>query len=201
MSGMTKLIITALLLSVLSACAIVPQQPSGSDQVRGDYLLELSSWSMNMSLLAKTPQAKYKARLQWQQMPEQYQIRVRDFIGRTIATIQGTPQIVVAKTVKGRRYENVDADLLLAELTGLQVPVNGLQYWLLGLTDPRFEVQAYQTDTQGLPQVIQQMGWTIRYQAYQAVGSVAMPERIKLDQDGVSLQLKISHWQLNDSYE
>ena len=154
-----------------------------------------------MSLLAVTAQEKFKARLQWQHAPDQYTIKMRDFIGRTVAVVEGKSEKVVAKTSTGHRYENIDADHLLAELTGLHVPVNGLKFWLLGLPDPQHSLELYQTGRQGLPQIIKQAGWTIHYQDYENVGLIAMPNSILLDQADINLRLKISRWQLPDSHE
>lgn len=198
---MLRLITAVLVLALLSGCATTPQPSSPPHQARSDYLRAHMTWTVAMSLVAVTPHEKFKARVQWQHMPQHYTIKMRDFIGRTVAVVEGKPDLVVAKTSKGQRYQNVDADHLLAELTGLDLPVNGLKYWLLGLVDPHLSHEVYQTGAQGLPQVIKQAGWTIRYQAYENVGPVAMANTIMLDQDDISLRVKISRWQLPISDE
>ena len=198
---MLRLITALLVLALLGGCATTPPPASPSNQARSAYLLEHMTWTASMSLLAVTPQEKFKARLQWQHSPQHYTIKMRDFIGRTVAVVEGKPDQVVAKTSKGQRYQNIDADHLLAQLTGLDLPVNGLKYWLLGLVDPQLSLDLYQTGPQGLPQVIKQAGWTIHYQAYDKVGPVAMANTIMLDQDDINLRLKISRWQLPASHE
>ena len=199
---MPRLAIILALVALLGACVTPPVKTTEQqNQTRSEYLLQRMTWTAQMSLLAMTPQEKLKARLQWQHSPAQYSIKLRDFIGRTVAIVEGDAHKVTAKTSKGQQYEHIDADHLLAELTGLNLPINGLKYWLQALADPNHQVDRLVMNEQGLPKIIQQAGWTIHYSAYQEIGLVAMASYITLDHDDIHLQLKISQWQLtNDGH-
>ena len=191
-----RLIIIASMALVLSACAALQIQPPQRDIDRSDYLLQRMKWDAHMTVLAMTAQEKLKARLHWQQTEQGFTIKLRDFIGRTVAVVEGDAQGVVARTSKGQRYQGTDADSLLADLTGLKLPINGLKYWLQGLADPDQTLTQRTDDENQLPLMIQQSGWTIHYASYQYDEKVPMAKNITLDHQDIHLQLKIASWSL-----
>ena len=192
-----RLFILPCLIVVLSACVTTPLQPPQQDIDRSEYLLQLVEWDAHMTVVAMTAHEKLKARLHWQQTARGYTIKLRDFIGRTVAIIESDASGVVARTSKGQRYQGTDADALLVNLTGLQLPINGLKYWLQGLADPQQSLEVITESENQLPQMIQQAGWTIHYPSYQYDEKVPMAKNIILDHQDIHLQVKIARWSLN----
>jgi outer membrane lipoprotein LolB len=98
---------------------------------------------------------------------------------------------------KGGSARASTADELLLKATGLQVPVGGLRYWILGLPAPG-GVQQPVHDAQGRLQSLRQNGWNIRYRAYMAddVDGLSLPRKLFLDRDGLRVRLVVERWQL-----
>lgn len=182
---------------VLSACATTQVQPPQQAIDRSEYLMQLTGWDAHMTVVAMTAQEKLKARLHWQQTSQGYTIKLRDFIGRTVAVIESDEFGVVARTSKGQQYQGADADGLLADLTGLKLPINGLKYWLQGLADPQQKLLRITESENQLPQMIEQAGWTIHYASYQYDERVPMAKNINLDHEDIHLQVKIVRWSLD----
>jgi outer membrane lipoprotein LolB len=191
-----RLFTIPLLIIVLSACATTQFQSPQPDIDRGEFLLQLAQWDAHMTVVAMTAQQKLKARLHWRQTPQGYTIKLRDFIGRTVAVIESDASGVMARTSNGQRYQGADADGLLADLTGLKLPINGLKYWLQSLADPQQRLELITESKNQLPQMIQQAGWTIHYGSYQYDEKVPMAKNISLDHEDIHLQVKIARWSL-----
>jgi outer membrane lipoprotein LolB len=85
---------------------------------------------------------------------------------------------------------------LLAQVTGWQLPVTGLRYWIRGLPEP-VAGQAQETrDEAGRLNRLEQSGWTIEYQKYQLVGDILLPAKLQLIHADISVRIVIDQWEL-----
>ncbi len=99
-------------------------------------------------------------------------------LGNTIARVTLSDTDVSLQTVGRPEYRADNVDNLLIQTLGFSVPVEGLQYWLEG--SPIVGVSA-QTTPQSKPyKEIQQNGWLIRYESYDAKG---LPKRIRFERE------------------
>lgn len=183
----------------LNACvSVIPIVPTEDvNQAwkdRASYLNEHESWTAHMSLIGVTEQQKFKTRVVWEQQSDQYQIKLRDFIGRTIAVIDGSATGVVAKTSKGKRYQGSDAEALINELFGIRIPVTGMRYWLQGLPQPNNKVEQLTLTDDGLAENIHQQGWHITYPNYLDNVPYKMPSDVLLAFDELELTVNVSQW-------
>lgn len=188
-----------LLVSSLSACISVTHVPTTEEveqvwDARANYLYQQESWEAHLSLVGITDQQKFKTRVVWNQQSDDYQIKLRDFIGRTIAIIDGSPLEVVAKTSKGQRYQGDDAESLIDELFAINIPVTGMRYWLQGLPVPDVEVDQLLFNDEGLAQTLNQQGWKISYPYYVSNKPYKMPSQVLLEYEDIKLTAKISQW-------
>lgn len=191
-----------LLMSLLSACVSVTQVPPAEDvkqiwDARATYLYQQEDWEAQLSLVGVTDQQKFKTRVVWDQQSDDYQIKLRDFIGRTIAIINGSPSRVVAKTSKGQRYQGDDAETLIDELFAINIPVTGMRFWLQGLPVPNVEVDQLTFNDDGLAQTLNQQGWKISYPYYMSNKPYKMPSQVLLEFEDIKLTVKISQWKLS----
>ena len=191
-----------LLVSLLSACVSVTQVPPAEDvkqiwDARANYLYQQEDWEAQLSLVGVTDQQKFKTRVVWDQQSDDYQIKLRDFIGRTIAIIDGSPSEVVAKTSKGQRYQGDDAETLINELFAINIPVTGMRYWLQGLPVPSVDVDQLKFNDDGLAHTLNQQGWKISYPYYMSNQPYKMPSQVLLEFEDIKLTVKISQWKLS----
>lgn len=191
--------VVLLFVFVLSSCAVITQTVPTEEvnqtwQARTTYLNENKAWTVHMSLSGKTSQKKFSVRLVWGQQADHYQIKLRDFIGRTVAVIDGWPDKVVVNTSKGKKYESNDAESLLLELFDMHIPLKGLSYWLRALPKPESATQALVFNAQGLPENIQQEGWEMSYLDYQSYDACKMPKQMLLSYNDLELSLTLNRW-------
>jgi|TARA_B110000240_G_C13480587_1_gene445103 outer membrane lipoprotein LolB len=189
-----------LLVSVLlSGCTSTLQRPPVEEakqrwDVRTEYLYQQQDWIAQMALVGKRHQQKFKTRVIWKQQSESYQIKLRDFIGRTVAIIDATPSGMVAKTSKGERYQGDDAEALIDELFAINIPVTGMRYWLQGVPMPNEKIDEIVLDDDGLTKSLSQQGWEISYPHYLQNDPYKMPSHVILEFENISLTVKITQW-------
>jgi outer membrane lipoprotein LolB len=77
---------------------------------------------------------------------------------------------------------------------GWDLPLAGLRYWVTGRVDPAAPVQSEERDDQRRLKSLMQNDWRIAYLEY--FGDSALPSRISLAYDRLSLRLIVEHWDL-----
>ena len=189
-----------LLVVLLSACTTTSQPPPPADDAkhlwnaRTNYLYQQQDWTAQITLVGNSHQQKFKTRVIWKQQSDTYQIKLRDFIGRTVAIIDGTPSAVVAKTSKGERYQGDDAEALINELFAINIPVTGMRYWLQGVPLPDETIDHLELDDHGLAKSLHQQGWEISYPYYLHNEPYKMPSQVILEFENIKLTVKITQW-------
>ena len=155
----------------LSACvSVTPTIPvTDTDQAwktHSNSLYQQQQWLAHLTLIGVNQQQKFKVRAIWQQQDDHYTIKLRDFIGRTVAVIEGSPEGVQAKTSKGQSYTGNTAEELIVELFDMQIPVAGMRYWLLGVPKPNVELDRLELNQVGVADLLGQEGWLMSYADY-----------------------------------
>ena len=193
-----------LLLFALSACTTPPQVtslPPATDDLsvwnaHKLYLLAHEQWTAHFSLIGVNSGEKFKTRVVWEQKNDQYEIKLKDFIGRTVAVVNGDSQSVTVKTSKGQRFEGTDANSLVQELFGLEIPVQGMRYWLRAVPRPQQEYELMALNDDGLAQNMMQAGWQLHYEQYDQYEDASLPTRTVLQFSDLTLTVKVSRWEL-----
>lgn len=196
-----KLILLPCLPLFISACVSVSKVPPLGDAqplwvARSEYLYSQNNWRAQMSLLGMDGEQKFKTRADWTQKNDSYQIKLRDFIGRTIAIVDGQPLAVEVKTSKGQHYQGDNAEALINELFAINIPVSGMRYWLQGVPVPEQPVDRVILNAEGLAESISQQGWEITYPHYQFNEPYKMPGHVQLEFENIKLSVKITEWVL-----
>lgn len=77
----------------------------------------------------------------------------------------------------GRRTEADSPDQLVRQVLGSAIPVRELRSWLRGRLPAEPAAQVTQRDAEGRPVAYQQAGWTVRVEAYDALGPTRLQAR------------------------
>jgi outer membrane lipoprotein LolB len=133
--------------------------------------------------------------LSWLERQDHYQLQVSGPLGQGAFQLTGNNEGVVLVDADGETFSARDADALLSHVTGWALPVTGMRYWVRGLSVPGVTAQATR-DEQGRLARLDQSGWTITYSRYQADTVAALPAKLQLVREGISVRLVIDHWQL-----
>jgi len=187
----------------LTACANIPSNtgPSVSPdlawQARKSELGKFPSWRLNGRIAIKSLQDSWNANVFWQQHDSSFDIRFMTQLGRAVAQLQGHPGLATLHT-SDQDLAATDVDELLHKRFGWTVPVEGLRYWVLGLTVPHL-VEDKELDNQGRLVWLEQLGWHIDFVAYRKAGEVEIPRKILLEYPELHVRLIIDRWEsVND---
>ena len=183
------------LLPVTEAPAITPTiEPQAAWAQHQSQLNSLEAWTLDGRISMRQDEEAWHASLQWQQIDSAYHINLFGPFGQGALRLDGSPQSVILQH-DGETVQSDDAEQLLRQQVGLQVPVNGLRYWAVGLAAPGSDYKE-ELDQEGRLAVLQQNGWRVRYRGYVAVKGFMLPGKIFLDRDGLDVRLVVDQWQV-----
>jgi len=191
-----RALVLILLLALLGGCAAVP--PAGPErddwQARQQALGAMEAWTLNGRVAVQLNGEGWNAHLRWRQSDEAYRIRIYDPFGRTLAQIEGDATGASLRSAEGWQREAATPEALMDAEFGWHLPLTGMRHWLRGVpaTGP---VESLQLDDQGRPLRLVQAGWQLDYGAYASAHPLALPTRMDLAQEGVSVRLVVSDWQ------
>ncbi len=182
--------IKVVLLSVfLAGCAATPATHTTLSDAAGP------NWQFNGRVSLTRGEEGWHASLSWLERQDHYQLQVSGPLGQGAFQLTGSNDGVLLVDADGKTYSARDADALLSHVTGWTLPVTGMRYWVRGLPVPSVAAQATR-DEQGRLARLDQSGWTITYSRYQSDAVAALPAKLQLVHDDISVRLVIDHWQL-----
>ena len=194
-----RLLAWFVLILVLQACSSHRPLPADvSLDNREQALLAVTDWRLEGKLGFRAPAESGSAYLTWGQAAEHFSIRVQGPLGQGSAAIDGAPGNVMLSH-EGEEFRGENAEQLLAQQLGWQLPVSDLRYWVRALPAPDRAARAnIERDERGLLLRQSQDDWVLEYGQYQWVQGHALPGRIKAQSAsrGVRLNLVIKQWQL-----
>lgn len=190
---------------VLAGCAQQPPRPGVSDahrawQNRQQQLGQLVHWDLFGRIGVKNGNDAWQGSLSWQQAPKGYTIEVDGPFGQSQFQLNGGPDGVNLRTANHQQHWASDPEELLYEQTGLQMPVSGLRYWVLGLPAPAAQAgpaSDRQLDAQGRLTRFVQGGWLVRIRSYTEVGHFDLPAKVFIRRGDIDLRLVVDRWRLH----
>ncbi|WP_051304744.1 outer membrane lipoprotein LolB [Chitinilyticum litopenaei] len=176
-----RCLVSALAL-LLCACAQLPPAPT-------------AGYALSGRLSIREGNSAQQALFSWQSAPDEDRLSLDSPLGQTLAllTIRYRPDGQAAEAILERGGEAPeyasDPRALLLSLTGLDLPLNGLRWWLQGEAAP---FSSARRDEQDGIVTVSQDGWTIVSQDYRPLGKRQQPFRLNAQRDEVQLRIVIS---------
>ena len=125
-----------ILVPILASCASVSEQvlesPADWEQRLQQHQL-INDWNIKARLGVQTETEGGSFDVFWQQLADAYDIRLVAPMGQGAVRINGDNEGVTISLADGQTEYSHDADELFTAMTGLSLPVNGLQDWLRGM--------------------------------------------------------------------
>ena len=182
----------------LTACATVTPVPGPAVvdwDLRQQELRELDAWRMSGRVAVTVGGEGASASIDWRQSGGTADLSVTGplGVGAMRAVLDGSS--LWLEDSSGARLEGGDAERLLAERLGTEVPVRSLRYWLLGIPAPG-EPYEVQRAPDGRPEALRQSGWQVAFGRYGPVPGGELPVRLSLARDGTRVKLAVTHWEL-----
>ncbi len=186
----------------LTACAPTPrpaEMPSTDKvipvEVRQKQTATISSWELSGALAAKNNNKAWSAAMNWvQHGPNAYQIRLIGPLGGGTVLIKKTGKTITFSDGQ-KSISSTNADELLAQQTGIRLPVNNLYYWVRGLPAPG-TAQKEQRDQYNHLVQLKQNGYTIDFARYTSIKGIDVPSVIRLEGNNLMIKIIIKNWSI-----
>lgn len=197
-------LLLTLLLAGLTGCAALPPVPEDQLAARTAFLERAAAleavrhWRFVGRLILELPAESWSGQLNWRTEDVRQVIDLSGPMGRGGGRLVLGGYQAVLITREGDRYEAADADELMALVTGREIPVGGLDYWVRGMPRPGvgFDLRAA---ADGQPRRLVQDGWEILYGVFEDAAPVALPMSVELHREDMRLRLIIQRWQLTQA--
>lgn len=188
------------LIVLLASCASltdqVMQRPADWEQ-RLQQNQQIHDWTIKARLGVQTETEGGSFDVFWQQLMDAYDIRLIAPMGQGAVHIAGDKGGVTIRAADGRSEYSDDAEALFASMTGISLPVTGLQDWLRGMPIQGEDVQHVSWNEQGQLYKLEQRGWRIEMNRYKTVGEYELPHAFYLERDDrpeLSVRLLVREW-------
>ena len=177
---------------LLAGCTTTPAPRSSTSAAT------LSAWQFNGRVSLTRGEACWHAGLHWQEQAGSLFLWVSGPLGQGGFQLNGDARGVVLVDADGQTFAAQDADALLVQVTGWELPVSGLRHWIRGLPEPAAGEAQVNRDEAGQLRRLEQSGWTINYERYQVVDGVSLPAKLRLVREDVAVRIVIDQWQLGN---
>lgn len=184
--------LAALLSLVLAACAAVPYRerpavdPAAIEAFRLDGRINL--------LVHKQA---FPGRVRWQHSPEMDELWFFSPVGATVARLRQDGSGALLVTSEGREYRAADLEQLAFDVLGWDLPIQGLPFWVRGLTWPGADVEREERDDRSRVTRLRQAGWQVTYLDWAAAGASGLPSKLDLQGERLRMRLVIERWSVN----
>lgn len=202
--GLAQVMAWACLALLVTGCAApMPKIDTSQDarqafEDRARVIEAVDAWRLSARLGLSAEEQHWSAQLHWRFRDGRHVLDLSGPMGQGGGrlTLDGARPALL-ETRAGERLRAEDPDALVARLTGREMPVSGMIYWVRGLPQPDV-AHDIELDSEGRPVRIAQAGWTVEYVDYEEVDGVQLPSRINMWRDGVELRARLGGWRLGE---
>lgn len=164
-------------------------------------LQQQDHWLIKGKLGFKSPEKKQSASFRWQQTQDQYQLNMTSIIGTSLLNMQGDDDGVTL-VADDETYQDSDPSHLIWRVTGWQIPVEKLRFWIKGQHQNKDKVI---TSEQGWVSQLQPIcnnceNWIINYNNYKLVDGIWLPHKVVLNNNlnNSQLLIRVNSWDLHE---
>jgi len=180
-------LIALVLLILLGGCASSPTAP-----VARPDRIEAAAFALNGRIAVRHNGTRHSAGLRWVHREQSDELLLQGPLGQTAARVYRDAQGATLDD-GSKQYRAEDAESLMQQVLGWQLPLGGLHQWLLGRVaegDGSIE-----RDERGRITLLRQDGWEVRYLRYDGDAADSLPSRLQLSRDELQVQLLIDEWE------
>ena len=189
----------------LASCASPTSQTVNLNSSAHQFSLkQQEQWSIKGKLGFKSPDKKQSANFRWQQTPQNYQLNMTSIIGTSLLTMLGDANGVTLIT-DDKTYQDSDPSHLIWRVTGWQIPVEKLRFWIKG---QHHENDKVLTSEQGWVSQLQPSchdskncdNWLITYGNYKLIDKIWLPHKVVLNNklNNSQLLIRVNKWDLHE---
>jgi len=196
-----------------AGCATTPsypppvEDPAVAWQARQTELKPVSAWKIQGRLAMRSDDEGWQATVYWARDGDQQRIDLAGPLGRGHLRLVQDSHGAELRDADQRTWRANNAEQLLYRTTGWRVPLDGLNYWVLGLPVPE-AAASEELDSRGRLKKLVQSGWDIRFLEYTRYGSFDLPSKLFMKRQAAAtetgsakdatleVRLIVEHWAL-----
>lgn len=189
--------VLALAVLTLAACAPVrvreTPQALAAQQAREARLAPLTHWNLTAHIGVSGNGDGGSGELTWTQDGDAYTFVVRAPVTGKTWKLSGDAAHAVLEGVDPLPDVGDDAQPLLHDRLGWDVPLADLRAWVRGLRAPGAQAQV-QYNESDLPAVIEQDGWKVEYRDWFTDRNPPLPRKVFASRDNARVRVAIESW-------
>ncbi|MFT0212375.1 lipoprotein insertase outer membrane protein LolB [Pseudomonas sp. F1_0610] len=198
-----RLITLCGMIALLTGCSLFSPRSQISEQSQAtpaqwkqhaDTVEPINSWDILGKIAIRTQQDSGSANLMWKQNKQTFDITLVGPLGQGATRLSGSPGFAQLNIANRGEFYAPNAEALMDEHLGWNLPVERLLWWVRGLPSPASKNQV-RLDSEGRLAQLSQDGWNIHYLSYKEESSKNLPQRIKLQGNGIEITLVVKQWQ------
>lgn len=179
------------LILFLSACAVTPDRLADDYQLAEmRYLQQQKNWSFEGRLALVDDKDSVSVSILWRHADDQDDIELIGPLAQGRVKVSVTAEQVVVDDGETRNVFYGEPEQVVAEQLGVDMPVNALKFWVLGVYDP---AQSFVEQPGGF----YQGGWLVRYREMQRVKANLLPKKMTAEKDKARIKLIVDQWDLS----
>lgn len=186
---------------VLSACAPVRVRETpaaaAAQAAREAELVQRTHWTITARIAVSNGQDGGSGELVWKQDGENYTFTVHAPVTGRTWKLSGDARRATLEGVDPTPDVDTDAERLLHDRLGWDVPLVDLGAWVRGLRAPASRASV-QYDERNLPAVIEQSGWKVEYRDWFGDRTPALPRRVFASRGGAHVRVALENWNFDD---
>lgn len=212
--NLARNLLLAVLAAGLAACASHPVRTDGPALLRDPealaaaqarqanreaWLRSRPGWSFSGRVAVSQAGKGGSGRLDWRQEGEGYVLSLAAPVTRQSWRLSGDAAGARLEGLEGGTREGADADELLRQATGWDVPIRHLADWARALAAPGDGPAEPAFDLDGRIVLLAQSGWRIAYSDWQPPegDAPAMPRRLEAERGTARVRLVVDQWQFD----
>ncbi len=190
-------LLMAVMLLGLAGCAVQPPAPDavGDWQAINAWQAPAAPahWRLEGRVSLRIDNRAATAGIRWRETGSGYRIDLRGALGAGRLRVLGTGAGVTLITADGKRHEADSPAELVRAVTGYELPVAFLRWWVVGQPVPWLPGRV-RADNAGRASQLEQAGWQIRYGDGVVADGYPLPGRIEVRRDGVAVRVAVRDW-------
>jgi len=194
-------LVLALALLALAACAPmrVRETPAAlaAQDAREAKLAPLAHWMLTAHIGVSNGRDGGSGDLSWEQNGDAFRFTVRAPVTGKTWTLSGDAGHAVLEGVDPQPDSDTDAQRLLHDRLGWDVPLADLRAWVRGLRAPGSRANV-QYDEHNLPAVIEQDGWKVEYRDWFVDRNPAMPRKVFASRADARVRMVVESWKFDE---
>ncbi|KAB8307427.1 lipoprotein localization protein LolB [Erwinia endophytica] len=187
---------------LLAACSINKPQGHGQSiaspqwQQHQQEVQKITQYQTRGAFAYLSDSQKVYARFNWQQTaPDRYRLLLTNPLGSTELQLDVQGSVVQIVDNKGKRYVGNDAEKMIAQLTGMAIPLSNLRQWMMGLPG---DASDYSLDSQYRLHEVNysrnDQHWKVDYLGYDPQQNPNLPANMELHEGNQRIKLKMDTW-------